>query len=235
MHFLFRLLRIPLVLFTQLAEFISNWLDRVFYGPSPISKPARTIFWKITIDPEGTIFYKDELQMDVIVIRKKNEVFMEPNFRDEDGNITTVLGSIPAWTSSDESVLQLEVAEDGMSAVARPTGLLGRSTVQLHVDADPGQDVVELVGSVDIEVGPGLAVFVSLNPVVRDQAPAPAPAPEPEPEVPADPPAEAPAEPETPAPEADPADPEVPADPPAETPAPEGSETPTTDGENRPA
>lgn len=67
-----------------------------------------------------------------------------------------------AWSSSNEEVLTLVVAEDGMSVEAVTTGVTGVAQVVVKADADLGEGVKELVGTLDVEVVPGEAVNLNL-------------------------------------------------------------------------
>lgn len=62
---------------------------------------------------------------------------------DRKGNPAAIDG-IPTWSSSDESVLTVQAAEDGMSAVATAVGITGSANVKISVDADLGEGVLNL-------------------------------------------------------------------------------------------
>jgi len=68
----------------------------------------------------------------------------------------------PRWSSSDESVLGVVQSQDGMSAVVRAAGPTGNAQVVFRCDADLGEGVVELMGTLDVEVVAGQAVSVSV-------------------------------------------------------------------------
>lgn len=142
--------------------------------PKPVFRPARSVTLTARLS-DGTI-YSGENPMS-ISIRKSQEIVFTPEFRDEDGNLTMDLGSKPVWSSSNEEVLTLSVSEDGLSAIATPTGVVGHANVALLVDADPGEAEVALTGVAEVDVRPGLAVTVTMNPAIRarEQAEAPAP------------------------------------------------------------
>lgn len=67
------------------------------------------------------------------------------------GNPTAVDGA-PAWSSSDDTVLTVEAAADGLSAVATTTGKLGTAQVRVEADADVGSGVTPLNAVLDVEV-----------------------------------------------------------------------------------
>lgn len=78
------------------------------------------------------------------------------------GNPASIDG-VPTWSTSDDTVLTLEVAEDGLSAVAFTTGKLGTAQVSVVADADLGEGVKELTGVLDVEVKASEAVSLELN------------------------------------------------------------------------
>jgi hypothetical protein len=73
------------------------------------------------------------------------------------GNMTTVDG-IPVWASSDETVMTVVAADDGMSAVVSAAGPLGQAQLSLTADARMGADVVPVIGLLDIEIVAGEAI-----------------------------------------------------------------------------
>jgi hypothetical protein len=74
-----------------------------------------------------------------------------------------VLDGAPKWTVSDETVLTVAVAEDGLSAVVSSTGKIGKAQVSVLADADIGEGVTELAGVLDIEVKASAAVSMGLE------------------------------------------------------------------------
>lgn len=82
-------------------------------------------------------------------------------FQDKLGNAAKVDG-LPVWAVTDESLAKLEVAEDGMSVVVKPTGLVGAFKLQCKADADLGEGVKEILGELDIELLSGEAELVVL-------------------------------------------------------------------------
>lgn len=83
--------------------------------------------------------------------------------KDQFGNAAQLDGA-PVWAVTDEAVGKLEVAEDGLSAVFTPTGVAAATVVQVTCDADLGDGVRELLGTLDIEVISGEAVVVGIVP-----------------------------------------------------------------------
>lgn len=63
----------------------------------------------------------------------------------------------PVWSSSDEAILTVVAAADGMSAVVTPVDL-GTAQVKIVADADLGAGVTEIITLGDVEVVGGQAV-----------------------------------------------------------------------------
>jgi hypothetical protein len=70
------------------------------------------------------------------------------------GNPAPVDG-VPVWASSDETVLALTIADDGMSALKIDTVAPGTARVTVTADADLGAGVKTITGFKDVEVGEG--------------------------------------------------------------------------------
>ena len=71
--------------------------------------------------------------------------------KDRAGNDAPVDGT-PTWASSDESLVTVTPAEDGMSADVITVGPLGTAQVTVTADADLGDGVTSLTGTLDVEV-----------------------------------------------------------------------------------
>jgi hypothetical protein len=69
---------------------------------------------------------------------------------------------IPVWASSDETVITLEVAADGMSATARGVAP-GAARVVVTADADLGAGVTDLTGTLEFNVTGGSAVAMEIT------------------------------------------------------------------------
>jgi len=80
------------------------------------------------------------------------------------GNPARVDGA-PTWLVSDDTILSLLVAEDGLSASAWAiaTGTLGSSQVSVTADADLGAGVRPLSAVLDVQVIAAEAVALSIN------------------------------------------------------------------------
>jgi hypothetical protein len=78
------------------------------------------------------------------------------------GNPALVDGA-PVWETSDPTVVTLDVATDGLSAVAVTTGKLGSARVSVTADADLGTGVKTLSGVLDVEVKASEAVSLAVS------------------------------------------------------------------------
>lgn len=85
------------------------------------------------------------------------------DIKDAHGNKALVDG-IPVWASSDETVLKVTPAEDGMSAKIEPVAPGGPARVTVTADADRGAGVKPLVGvTEDITVTTGEASVMTIT------------------------------------------------------------------------
>lgn len=100
--------------------------------------------------------------MAVKIISADQELDLELAISDSFGNQATVDGT-PTWTSGDDAIVALTVAEDGFSAVASAVGPVGTAQVSVRADADVGEGLREIVAVLDIEVIGGEARLVALN------------------------------------------------------------------------
>jgi hypothetical protein len=78
------------------------------------------------------------------------------------GNPAKVDGA-PKWSVSDAEVLELVVADDGLSAKVVSKGKVGVCQVNVSADADLGDGVAEIAGVLDIEVKAGPAVSLGVS------------------------------------------------------------------------
>lgn len=82
---------------------------------------------------------------------------------DDKGNPAHVDGA-PQWNNSNEAVVSLQIAEDGMSAVASAVGPLGAAQITVTADADLGEGNIPIIGTLDINILPGQATSIAVNP-----------------------------------------------------------------------
>lgn len=81
-------------------------------------------------------------------------------FVDRAGNVVGVDGA-PVWTSSDETIATVTVADDGLSATV-VTVDNGTAQVTVKADARMGDEVLEIFATLDVEVLPGEAQLAAI-------------------------------------------------------------------------
>lgn len=67
------------------------------------------------------------------------------------------------WSSSDDSVLVVNVSENGLAAEVVTTGKLGNAQIRFACDAKIGEGESALLATLDVEVVAGEAVNVVIN------------------------------------------------------------------------
>jgi hypothetical protein len=103
------------------------------------------------------IFLNEVTKMD---LRDDQQVLLTIEPVDKKGKPAPVDG-VPVWASSDETVITLVPAADGLSAIA--TGVVpGAARVVVTADADMGSGVTPLSGSLDFNVTAGAAASLSI-------------------------------------------------------------------------
>ena len=192
------------VILKKLINIINLLIDKFYDHPQP-TKP-KVVMKLVYTTPQGIVIKGNDMSA---VIRNDQKISFALAFEDAHGNPVTELGSMPAWELDDNELATLVVAEDGMSADVIPTGPRGSVNVSVVVDADPDEDIEELVGQAEISILSGKAKVIRLSGVISDiaeEAPAPVDPVEPEQpgegdegEAPVDP--EQPEQPEEPQPE----------------------------------
>lgn len=147
-------------------------LQRILDSVTPPPNAARVVFTAVL---NGQSFPGVES----MIIKATQEFDASVAFQDSLGNPAPVEG-VPTWVNSNESVLSMVVAADGLSAVISAVGVPGSGQISVQADADLGEGVTTITGVLDVEVQPGDAVNVVLNTgPVRDRTPVEPPAPEP--------------------------------------------------------
>jgi len=76
---------------------------------------------------------------------------------DKKGNPAAIDG-VPVWASSDETIITVVPASDGLSAVVAAVGPLGSAKVSVTGDADLGPGVSSIFGTLDVTITQGQAV-----------------------------------------------------------------------------
>lgn len=91
--------------------------------------------------------------------------------KDKKGNPAQV-DDTPVWSTDNTQVLALEPAADGMSCKVTAVGVLTASPVMVQVtaDADLGDGVKPVIGTLEVNVVAGDAALISLTPgALQDQ------------------------------------------------------------------
>lgn len=88
-----------------------------------------------------------------------------------------LLDGVPTWASSDETVITVTAAADGLSATAAAVAP-GSARITVSGDGDLGSGVTPITGTLDVSVTGGGAVSITINagaPVPQGAAPNPNP------------------------------------------------------------
>jgi len=83
--------------------------------------------------------------------------------KDAAGNDAAIDGALSWAVGGDLALGDLEVSEDGMSAIFKRNGAVGLAIVQVSGDADLGEGVKLIVGEVELECMAGEAVVFELE------------------------------------------------------------------------
>jgi hypothetical protein len=111
------------------------------------------ILWLINNKPTG---------MDNMIFKAGETKKAVLKINDKFGNPAKVDG-LPKWGSSNESLLSIVVAEDGMSADVTSLGGMGLLELQVSADADMSDGVKDIFGKADVEVIAGDAEVLELS------------------------------------------------------------------------
>jgi len=123
--------------------------------PSP--NPATQVVFTVVIDGET------QTGVSTVEIAIGKQFTVTPAFKDDEGNIAPVDG-VPEWKNDNESVLLMEVAEDGLSAIVASAFGAGSGQISCAADADLGQGTRPIVGTLLVNVLPKEATVVEMNP-----------------------------------------------------------------------
>lgn len=96
-----------------------------------------------------------------MLLKVNQNLPLSVEFKDAQGNPAKVDGA-PQWAVTAPDLADLEVAEDGLSAVLKPKGQLGSLVVQVTADADLGEGVKSILGELPVDLLSGEAVLVSI-------------------------------------------------------------------------
>lgn len=110
----------------------------------------------------GPVELKTKGVATMLILTDEQKCGLAVAFTTQAGNPATVDG-VPAWSVSDATVLTLEVAPDGLSAVITTAGPLGTAQVSVSADADLGEGIETITGVLDVEVRAARAVTVGIS------------------------------------------------------------------------
>lgn len=139
-------------------------LARIFRCPGP--RPITTTIL-LRLGPvrarTSTLPQKGDPMADPVHIQADQEFLATiSGILDAEGNPTTLDG-VPTWESSDETLVDLRVAADGLSAIVGSFTGQGGATVTVRADGRHGPDVVELIGVLSVIVAPADAVVFDFD------------------------------------------------------------------------
>ena len=93
-----------------------------------------------------------------------------PPIVDRRGNPAAIDG-VPAWNTSDDTIVELVPADDGLSCLIKARGPQGSVTVSAEADADLGDGVAPIFWVGTGSVAPGAAVGGELGFGVPEEQP----------------------------------------------------------------
>lgn len=108
-----------------------------------------------------TIIEGQKEKVDEMFLKQTEQLPLAIEVKDAKGNPAKVDG-VPQWSSTNPDLGTLTVSEDGFAATFTPGASLGATVLQVLVDADLGEGVKEILGSLELEVVSGEAVSVSI-------------------------------------------------------------------------
>jgi hypothetical protein len=135
------------------------WLLKFFCPPEKKKRRTKKLLLSFCVS-EKPFYAQGRIPM--LVLTDSQFVSLNVSPVTKAGNPATIDGA-PKWSVSDESVLTLEVSEDGLSCKAVTTGKLGDAQINVVADADMGEGVVEIVGVLEVSVKAGAAASVAVT------------------------------------------------------------------------
>lgn len=105
-----------------------------------------------------------------LVLTDSQEVTLTVTPVDKKGNPAVVDG-VPTWGTSDDTVLTVAAAADGLTALVTATGKLGDAQINVSADADLGSGVTSLTGTLDVSVVAGQAATLGVTAGVPAEQP----------------------------------------------------------------
>src|SRR5262245_38589692 len=97
----------------------------------------------------------------MLTLTSNQKALLSVTFLDSKGNPAPV-DSTPVWMTDNTDLLALTPAADGLSCTVAAVGPLGSATAQVNADADLGAGVVNIFGTLLVEVTAGQAATVAI-------------------------------------------------------------------------
>ena len=135
------------------------WLLKFFCPPEKKKRRTKKLLLSFCVS-EKPFYAQGRILM--LVLTDSQFVTLNVTPVTKAGNPATIDGALK-WSVSDESVLTLEVSEDGLSCKAATTGKLGDAQINVVADADMGEGVVETTGVLEVSVKAGAAASVAIT------------------------------------------------------------------------
>jgi len=134
---------------------------------SRVTLPLRQLGYVLTLNQPRQLCATEGAIMLQLTDVQKCTLSIQP--LDAVGNPASVDGT-PSWSVSDSSVLAIEPATDGLSAVVTAVGPLGTAQVNVSADADLGSGVTTLTGALDVSVAASAATTLNISTGVPENA-----------------------------------------------------------------
>jgi hypothetical protein len=141
-------------LIQQVAQEDREFLKRILDAVDP--PPAASFVF--TVDVEGKIF-EGETKIPMTNSQKATARIKPVGT----GGRPAVLDGVPVWASADETLAAVVASDDGLSAEITPTGPIGTVRVTVTGDADLGQGVTPIFGTLDVDITAGTAVGIEVT------------------------------------------------------------------------
>jgi hypothetical protein len=98
----------------------------------------------------------------MLTLTSSQKALLSVQFLDAKGNPAQV-DEPPTWMTDNTDLLSLSPAPDGLSCWVAAVGVLGSATAQVNADADLGQGIVNIFGTIAVEVVAGQATTVTID------------------------------------------------------------------------
>lgn len=97
----------------------------------------------------------------MLTMTSSQKATLTVSFRDKKGNPAPVDGA-PVWGIDNPNVCALTPSPDGLSAEVSAIGPLGAALVSVQADADLGEGIVHIAGTLEVTIVSGAAETVEI-------------------------------------------------------------------------